>query len=69
MIGRGPMRKSKIKNVMVHKVAPSDIQLLSDKMSAFHAEIIERKLKQSGLSKKSKLEVLDKIINNLKSDK
>lgn len=62
------MRKNKIKNIMVHKVEPIDKQPLSHKISSFHAEIIERKLKQSGLSKKNKLEVLDKIINNLNSN-
>jgi len=53
---------------MVHKVEPIDKQPLSHKISSFHAEIIERKLKQSGLSKKNKLEVLDKIIDNLNSN-
>ncbi|AMJ41043.1 hypothetical protein SDC9_147604 [bioreactor metagenome] len=61
------MRKNKIKNVMVHKADLFDLQPLSNKIVVFHTDIIERKLKQSGLSKKNKLEVLDKIIDNLKS--
>lgn len=61
------MRKNIIKNVIVHKVESSDKHTLTDRISELHAEVIERKLNQSVLSKKKKLEVLDKIINNLKS--
>lgn len=61
------MRKNIIKNVIVHKVESSDKHTLSDRISELHTEIIERKLNQSGLTKKEKIEVLDKILDNLRS--
>ncbi len=61
------MKKNKIKNVFVHKVVNADIQTLSNRMSEFRADMIARRLKQSGISKKNKLEVIDLIIEHLKS--
>ena len=61
------MRKNIIRNVIIDKVESADKHTLSKRTSALHAEIIERKLNQSGLSKKNKIEVLDKIIENIKS--
>lgn len=62
------MRKNIIKSVIIHKVECSDMQFLSNKISGFYADIIERKINQSGLLKKQKLEIVDRIIANLKID-
>ncbi|MDD3394411.1 MAG: hypothetical protein PHG19_07185 [Anaerotignum sp.] len=62
------MRKNKIKNVFVHKVVNADIQTLSYRMSEFRADMVARRVKQSGISKNNKLEVIDLIIKYLKSN-
>lgn len=61
------MRKNIIHNVVVHVADNADIHALSDKVSEFHADIIERKLNQSNLTTEQKIAVIDKIIDDLKS--
>ncbi|WP_313524153.1 hypothetical protein [Anaerotignum sp.] len=61
------MIRSKVKKVVVHKIKSPNIHALSEGISELHVNIIERKLNQSGLSKKEKIEVIDEIIDNLKA--
>ncbi len=61
------MRKNVIRNVVVHVADDADIHALADKVSEFHADIIERKLNQSNLTTAQKIAVIDKIIDDLKS--
>ena len=61
------MRNNRIRNVVVHIADNADIHALGDKVSIFHADMIERKLRQSCLSTEQKIAVIDKIIDALKS--
>ncbi len=61
------MRKNIIRNVIVHVAGNADIHALADKVSEFHADIIERKLNQSDLTTEQKVAVIDKILDALKS--
>ncbi len=61
------MRKNRIRNIIVHESDIDGIRALADRVSEFHLEIIERKLKQSGLTTKQKIAVIDKILENLKA--
>ena len=61
------MRNNRIRNVVVHIADNADIHALGDKVSIFHADMIERKLRQSSLSTEQKIAVINKIIDALKS--
>lgn len=61
------MRNNRIRNVVVPIADNADIHALGDKVSIFHADMIERKLRQSNLSTEQKIAVIDKIIDALKS--
>ena len=61
------MRKNIVRNVIVHIADNTDIHTLADRVSEFHADIIERKLNQSDLTTEQKIAVIDKILDNLKS--
>ena len=56
---------SKIRQVVVH-IADADLSALEDRVSQYHADIIDRRLKQSKLSVDQKIEVIDRILNSLK---
>lgn len=60
------MKKNKIQNVIIHIADNADIHALSDKVNAFHVDVIERRLNQSDLTTEQKIAVIDKIIENLK---
>ncbi|MBD5139087.1 MAG: hypothetical protein HDT24_07250 [Ruminococcus sp.] len=61
------MKKNLVRNVSVHIDDGADLNALADMISDLHADIIERRLKNSGLSPKQQAEVIDRIIENLKS--
>ena len=61
------MRKNLVQNVIIHISDNVDIHALADKISEFHADMIERKLNQSDLTTEQKIAALDKIIDDLKS--
>lgn len=56
---------SKIRQVIVHIADDADRSALADRVSQYHADVIERRLKQSGLSANQKIEVIDKVLNDL----
>lgn len=43
------------------------MQAITSSVNAFYVEVIERRLKQSGLTTKEQLFVIDHIIENMKS--
>lgn len=59
------MRKSKIKCVVVHTEG-IDRAALAARVSVYHAEVIERHLKETGLTNAQKVEVLDRIVEQMK---
>lgn len=61
------MYKNRIRNIVIHEPKSGDMHALADKVSAFHVDIIERRLRQSDLTAVQKIAVIDKIIENLKS--
>lgn len=61
------MRKNLVQNISVHIDDGADPKALADMMSELHADIIERRLKSSDLSPKQQAEVIDMIIESLRS--
>lgn len=61
--------KKQIKNVFVHIVAYESTDSLTERVNAFHVDIIQRRLKQSNLTTDQKIDVVNKIIENLHSKK
>lgn len=61
------MKKNLVRSVSVHIDDGADLNALADMISDLHADIIERRLKNSGLSPKQQAEVIDRIIKNLQS--
>lgn len=60
------MKKNYVQKVMIHVPDNRDIHALSDKVNAFHVDIMERKLNQSALTTEQKIAVIDKIMEILK---
>lgn len=58
---------SKIRQVIVHNAEDADRSALADRVSEYHAMMIERRLNESGLSLDQKIAVIDKILNHLPS--
>ncbi len=57
------MKPNIARKVIVHgPTCESSGRLLTERMNAFHADIIERRLNQSGLTAKQKIAVINKII-------
>ena len=61
------MRKNIVRNISVHIDDGADLNALADMMSELHVDIIEHRLKNSDLSPKQQAEVIDRIIENLRS--
>lgn len=61
------MRKNLVRNISVHIDDKTDPKALADMMSELHADIIERRLKNSDLSPKQQAEVIDMIIESLRA--
>ncbi len=61
--------KKQIKNVFVHVVTYESNNSLTEQVNAFHVEIIQRRLKQSNLTADQKIDVVNRIIENLHSKK
>ena len=59
------MRHNRIQRVVVH--APNSMLAITSSVNAFCVEAIERRLKQSGLTTKEQLFVIDHIIETMKS--
>lgn len=61
------MKRNRVQNVIIHISENMDFHALSDKMNAFHLEVVERRLNSSNLTTEEKIAVVDKILDNLKS--
>ncbi len=61
------MYKNRIRNIVIHGPYGEDFHALADQVNAFHAAVIERKLKHSPLTIEQKVSVIDKIIEIMKS--
>lgn len=61
------MAKNKIRHVILH-LPEKDSQVLADRIAEHHAEVIERRLRQSALSPKQQIEVIDKVLFTLLHD-
>ena len=60
------MRKNQIKSIIIHT---AECGVADDKLSAFHAEVIGRRLAQSGLAPAQQIAVIDAVIAGLKQAK
>lgn len=56
--------RNKIKRVVVHTEG-TDCTVLAERVSAYHADIIERRLKDTGLTATRKMAVIDGIVELL----
>lgn len=61
------MEKGNIRNVIIHCTGDKDNYIVAKKISQFHADIIERRLKELDVTLELKLTIIDRIIENLKS--
>ena len=61
------MGKNMARNVIVHLANHADLHALTDRVSEFHVNVIERKLHQSDLTTEQKIAVVNKILDDLKS--
>ena len=61
------MRKNHIHGIIIHHAENTNTHALAERMSQFHADIIERRLRKSVLSIMQKIHIIDKITDSLKS--
>lgn len=61
------MKKNQIRHLVIHNAENTDHNALADKVSAFHVQVIERRLNQFPLTAEQKIVIIDKIIETLKS--
>ncbi|MCL2696544.1 MAG: hypothetical protein FWE74_00520 [Oscillospiraceae bacterium] len=59
-------RKSKIKQVTVHKVAAGNYCAIRGELAKIHAGIIKRRLNETGAAPEQKVFIIDSIIAELK---
>ena len=60
------MYKNRIQNIIIHESNNNGNHAFADRVSEFHMDIIERRLKQSGLAAEQQICIIDKIAANLK---
>lgn len=61
------MRKNAVRQIVLHTAAGQHPEALADRVSRFHAEIIERCLRHANLTAAQKIAVLDGILSNLRT--
>ena len=61
------MGKLSIKSFFVHSDDDADMSAVADRISDLHMEIIERRLRSSGLSAKQQIEIIVRVIQKLKT--
>lgn len=59
------MGKNRIQRIVPHMGSASEMRVLAQRISEFHAEIIERRLVASGLSTEGQIAVIDGILGRL----
>lgn len=60
------MRKNTARNIVVHTSSERSPDILANRVSEFHAEIVARRLRRADLTTEQKIEVIDKIIADLR---
>ena len=61
------MKKNQVQKIIIHTAVSANSKALADRVSEFHADVIERRLQQLGLPAKYKIDIIDNIIASLKS--
>ena len=61
------MSKQIVQGIVLHTPPNSPSQSLANRVSEFHAEVIERRLKQTNLTTEQKIGVLDRILTDLRA--
>lgn len=61
------MKKNFVQNIIIHTADNIDSQSLAYKVSQFHVDLIERRLKQSGLAREQRITVINTIVSSLQS--
>lgn len=62
------MGKNRVQQVIIH-AQDADLRLISEQVSKFHVEMIERRLNQSQLTTAQKMDIIDKIVQILRERK
>ncbi len=60
------MGKLSIKSFLIRSDDEADMSDIADRISDIHIDIIERRLRSSGLSAKQQIEIIVKIVQKLK---
>ena len=61
------MSKHVVQGIVLHTPPNSPSHSLANRVSEFHAEVIERRLKQTNLTTEQQVAVLDRILTNLRA--
>ena len=61
------MKKPQIRSIITHFVHDEKPQSLSERITDFHIQIIERRLNNLNVTTKQKLAIIDQIIVSLKT--
>lgn len=61
------MINNQIHNIRVHKSENKNNYQITDSINEFHVKFIERKLNQTNLTNEQKIDVINSILENLKS--
>ena len=59
------MRKRCIQNVVIHVPKQLNINNLTEQINDFYIEVVERKLKNSGLPKEKQIDIIDRIMEKI----
>lgn len=59
------MRKRCIQNVVIHVPKQLNINDLTERINDIYIEAVERKLKNSGLSKEKQIDIIDRIMEKI----
>ena len=60
------MKKNHVRGIVIHLADNTNTYALAERMSQFHADIIERRLQKSCLPTEQKIHIIDKITDSLK---
>jgi len=60
------MRKNHVRGIVIHLADNINTNALAERVSQFHADIIERRLQKSCLPSEQKIQIIDKITASLK---
>lgn len=61
------MRKNRVQDIVIHGADSGEARAAAGGMSAFHAELIARRLRQASLTAEERIAVLDRVVAILRS--